>query len=344
VALLAVLAFVVPKVWASARWSPPGAVVVVLTAVGMLGTFALSGHAAGASARALGLLSDTVHLTAMACWLGGLLVLGTRLLRNVPPQELRDTLPRWSRTAMTCVALLVLTGGYQAWREIGTLPALTGTPYGRLLILKLAGFAALLLLGNLGRLWVQRGVRDVPPTARYVAGSSAVATAAQTQPELRVLRRSVIAEVAIGIAVLGVTAALVTTTPGRNAIRAQQTPATSGATSGQAPEVSATSSMTLPGGILVTVSADPPVAASAVIELRVEKPDGASLDPVEVRVVAAMPQRGLAGLPLPLHRVSPGNYAAHDATLPFPGQWRITVTVRTSDVDAGVGTTTITLR
>jgi copper transport protein len=309
----------------------------------VLGTFALSGHAAGASTRVLGLLSDTVHLAAMAYWLGGLLVLGMRLLRHAPPRELRETLPRWSRTAMTCVALLVLTGGYQAWREIGTLPALTGTPYGRLLILKLAGFAALLFLGNLGRQWVQRGARQIPP-APHVAGSAAVATAAQIQPELRGLRRSVIAEVGIGIAVLGVTAALVTTTPGRNAIRAQETPATSGATSGQAPKAPATSSMTLPGGILVKVSADPPVAAAAVIELRVEKPDGASLDPVEVRAVAAMPQRGLAGLPLPLHRVGPGNYAAHDTTLPFPGQWRLTVTVRTSDVDAGVGTTTITLR
>jgi len=350
VALLAVLGIVVRNAGvAPGRWLRPRMVAAVLATAGMLGTFAMSGHAVGASARGLALLSDTVHLAAMACWLGGLVVLGTRLLPDGTTRELRETLPRWSRTAMTCVALLVVTGGYQAWREIGSWPALTGTPYGRLLLLKLTGFAALVLLGNLGRLWVQRRALATPHT---VGGSLGAMTVQISRAEVRRLRRSVAAEVGIGVAVLGVTAALVATTPGRTAFRAQQAPAVPSSTGGQPPaapsttagQAPATSSMTLPGGVRVTVSAHPPVAGAAVVGLRVEKSGGAPLDPLEVRAVAALPERDLAGLPLPLHHAGPGRYATHGTTLPFPGRWQITVTVRTSDVDAGVGTTTVTLR
>jgi hypothetical protein len=37
-------------------------------------------------------------------------------------------------------------------------------------------------------------------------------------------------------------------------------------------------------------------------------------------------------------------WAAHETPLPFPGTWRVTVTVRTSDVNAGVTTVTLPVR
>src|SRR6185503_1268077 len=132
--------------------------------------------------------ADATHLTAASVWVGGLVVLGAALLerpggngRSGRPdrareRELSAVLPRWSRTAMIAVAALVITGTYQAWREIGTLAALTGTTYGQLVLAKVACLAVLLVLGNEGRRWINRRmgpqVRVMVPWAP--AGAAAV--------------------------------------------------------------------------------------------------------------------------------------------------------------------------
>src|SRR5262249_43974469 len=61
--------------------------------------------------------------------------------------ELARVLPRWSRTAMTAVALIVLSGLYQSWREVGAVGALFDTSYGRLLLYKLWFVLAMLGVG-----------------------------------------------------------------------------------------------------------------------------------------------------------------------------------------------------
>jgi copper transport protein len=43
---------------------------------------------------------------------------------------------RFSRLALMAVAVLVATGLYQAWREVGSVSALMDTAYGRLLLAK----------------------------------------------------------------------------------------------------------------------------------------------------------------------------------------------------------------
>jgi copper transport protein len=48
------------------------------------------------------------------------------------------TVRRFSRLALAAVGVLIATGLYQAWREVGSINALTNTTYGRLLLAKVA--------------------------------------------------------------------------------------------------------------------------------------------------------------------------------------------------------------
>lgn len=160
--------------------------------------------------------SQALHIAAASVWIGGLVMLAVFLLPRRAGGTLAQVLPRWSRTAAVAVPLLALSGAYQAWREVGTPPALPGTTYGRLLLTKLALFGVLLALGWLGRRWIIRRSRPVV----HAAVDTQVAAAAAVQPsgpdEVRTLRRRVGAEILLGAAVLVVTSVLVAAAPARS--------------------------------------------------------------------------------------------------------------------------------
>jgi putative copper resistance protein D len=103
---------------------------------------------------------------------------------------------------LTCVAALALTGIASAWYTVGSVPALFGTSYGRLLLAKLALFAAMIALAAANRLrWT--------PRLRALGGESRLA--------LRRLRRNAIAETSLGLAVLGIVGTLGITIPALHA-------------------------------------------------------------------------------------------------------------------------------
>jgi copper transport protein len=52
----------------------------------------------------------------------------------------------------------------------------------------------------------------------------------------------------------------------------------------------------------------------------------------EVKVTAALPARGIAPIAFRVRRANPSRFAAA-GTLPIPGTWRITVTLRVSAFD-----------
>jgi copper transport protein len=95
----------------------------------------------------------------MACWLGGLVMLCAVVMPRKDPEELRSVLVRFSGLALGAVVLLVVTGGFQAWRQIGSIDALKNTDYGRLLIIKVVVFAALIIAAAFSREVVNRQFR-----------------------------------------------------------------------------------------------------------------------------------------------------------------------------------------
>lgn len=114
-----------------------------------LGSMALSGHGADDTGLAgiLHLGADILHLLAAGGWLGALLPLAYVLRQARRPGWLeigQQATLRFSTLGLVTVATLIATGLVNTWYLAGNVPALVGTPYGRLLILKLALFAAML--------------------------------------------------------------------------------------------------------------------------------------------------------------------------------------------------------
>ena len=133
-----------------------------LVGVGLALTPGLAGHAATGIQTGTAIPADLVHVSAMACWLGGLVVLLVAVLPRGDADELREVLPRYSLLGLGAIVALILSGGYQAWRQVGTLDALKTTDYGHLLIAKLVAFAALVVVAAFSRDTVNRRFRDVP--------------------------------------------------------------------------------------------------------------------------------------------------------------------------------------
>jgi copper transport protein len=116
---------------------------------------------------------------------------------------LRVAITRFSTLALASVITLVLTGGYLAVREVASLGALTGTSYGRLVLVKAAGLIIIVAVASRSRRYVRRRLGD------GIAG----------------LRRTVLVELAgVGL-LLAVATMLMNTPPARDAIQSPRPPA-----------------------------------------------------------------------------------------------------------------------
>ena len=127
----------------AAPWLAGGAAALLLL------TLSLQSHAA-ADGTWFTIAADWLHLLAVSPWVGGLLGFCIGLAafpREERPRFLTTAVPRFSRLALLSVTLLALTGTYAALLRIPSLAGLTGTPYGRSLLIKLGLLLPLLALG-----------------------------------------------------------------------------------------------------------------------------------------------------------------------------------------------------
>ncbi len=305
-------------------------------AVGLASTWAVAGHAAAGLQPALALPVDIVHLLAMGGWLGGLVTLVVILRPSGagPPGAASAEMPaavyRFSSIAAASVVILIGTGSYQSWRQLGSWAAFVSTDYGWLLLAKLGVVAILLGVAWFSRRWVTRH-RRVPVGVGAVSRSSpSVST-----PALLTLRRSVVGEAVLGALVLGVTALLVNAEPGRTVTAASPAPAhrivgyDTGGQGGQ-------------GQLIIHV--DPATAGPDTISVTVEDPTGNPRDVAELNATLTLTSRQLGPFPVPLQRTAPGHYVATGVQIPVSGTWQLAVTVRTSDIDRTTVTTPIDIK
>jgi copper transport protein len=204
-----------------AAWTRTGAWVAVgVVAAALVVTPALSGHAAAGPYAAVGVVVGVLHYSAAAVWFGGLILLGTCLLPHAEV-GLLEAVPRFSSVAFTAMVVIVVTGMVQDWRQLGSLQALGATGYGHLLVAKVAAFLILVAVAGRSRVLVRRrltalvGAGALDLGARGAAGPSRGDDSDASS--LWLLRRLVLAEVAIAIVVLAVTALLGIATPPRAA-------------------------------------------------------------------------------------------------------------------------------
>jgi len=165
-------------------------------------SLAWMGHGA-AGESCVQLAGDVIHALTAAAWLGALVGFVVLLRRQTEPSLLHAALRRFSQIGIPLVAVLVLTGLANSWYLVGVdrIAALATTPYGRVLLAKLALFAGMLVLAARNR------TRHTPALAAELAG-------APPGPASVVrLRRSILTETALGLGVLGAVAWLGTLAP-----------------------------------------------------------------------------------------------------------------------------------
>lgn len=300
IVLLALAAPYIGEVLATVEWTPDrravfgGIGVLLLNALAW--TWSMSGHAATGLAAGLAMPVDVLHLDAMGIWLGGLVV----LWRAKPPQV---AVQRFSQVAFLCVGVLVATGTFQSWRQLGSWAGFLDTEYGRLLLLKIAAVLVVLGAAYFSRKWVRERVGQ--------------------------LRRPVLIETAGAVIVLGLTAALVNAEPARTAEAAT------------APVVQATpDGQTLPfdtGGTggkgNLKIYMTPAHGGPNLLDVTVEDPTGTPEDVAELTVNLTLKERDVGPLKIDMQHVGTGRYRAAEAQIPLAGAWQVAVTVRTSDVD-----------
>jgi copper transport protein len=160
----------------------------------LAGGLSLSGHSAvEPNATRLSELADWVHLCTAAIWAGGLVSLAVAVWPAAPELRRRAFLG-FSQLATVAIGLLLVAGLYLAVQRLPHLSDLWREDYGRVLLVKLALVGLALAWGGAHKLLV------APRLARGADGGGK-------------LRRSLLGESAVGIAVLLAAAILVNSAP-----------------------------------------------------------------------------------------------------------------------------------
>ena len=139
------------------RKSPRLEIAAAILAAAFAGTLAWSGHAAGGlgGEAIVHPAADVLHLIAAAAWVGALLPLIALFAAagadDASLKMARTATTRFSILGIVSVGTLLVTGIVNTYYLAGSLPALYGTDYGRLLLIKIALFLAMVAIAAVNR-------------------------------------------------------------------------------------------------------------------------------------------------------------------------------------------------
>jgi len=324
------------------RWWRPAAAVV---AVGLLLTPGLSGHAGTGRLVPLAIIADLAHLGGVSLWLGGLVVLLVVVLRRKHLDELREVVPRYSQLALAAISVIVVSGAFQAWRQLGSLSNLRDTDYGKILTAKLLAFGVLIITAAFSREIVNRRFRSPrpnpapapPPRVPVTAGGPPLPPdagrdegggdgvdddddeAEEDAWEMRNLRRHVGLEAVIAVVILSIAALLVNAAP---AVSVNNSGASGVTLQSDQVRVDVSAIPGAPGANELHFTAFSPEGAPLAIT-----PSGGLSEVNEFQVSASLPSRDIAPIPIPVRRIGPGHYISSGVNLPIRGDWNLTIRV-----------------
>ncbi|MGC5533168.1 copper resistance CopC/CopD family protein [Streptomyces sp. SR-10] len=180
-----------------------------------------------------------------------------------------------------------------------------------------------------------------PERAAQLARQRAVLTATKKKrirdadPERSGLRRSVLAEAAVAVVLLAVTTMLTSTEPGRT-----EEEAAGGATAATAPAAGGPVNLSMPfdtggrnGKGTVRIDIDPGRTGSNDLHVWIDGSDGEPMDVPELKLALTLESKDIGPLPVAPDRLAEGHWTASGVQIPMAGDWKIDVTVRTSDID-----------
>jgi copper transport protein len=342
------------------RWWWTASALVVGAGISL--TPGIAGHAGTGIQTGLAIPADLVHVAGMASWLGGLVMLCVAVLPRRDVDELRRVLPRYSALALGAIVALIVSGAYQAWRQVGSIDALKSTDYGKLLIAKLVAFAALVVAAAFSREVVNRRFRDLSyydeepvraedavlvgaagPGAGALGGPGDGARgggdgdgelddwddedeAREDQEELSRLRRSVWVEVIVAAVIIGITAVLVNAAPARS----QSTEPVS---------------LTLKSRqVWVYVDVAPGAAGPNDMHFTGLPTGGGPATISDMTVQLTRPGEDLPPFTVPLQKLGAGHYYSPLYNIPYSGKWQMTIRVQLGQTDEAVLTSPFTMR
>ena len=221
-------------------------------------------------------------------------------------------MPRFSGLAVVAVSWLIASGTVSAYLQVRALRGLWETTYGQLLLVKLALVLPLLALG------LYNNRRAVPRLRERLA----TAARAHALPPHRG------AELALMVAIVGVTAVLVSEPPARAEV---------------APR----------GPVCDDRSARRPRAEPRrrpgrggpnQIHLYLTNSSGQPTDVDEATVSATLASREIGPLRMEAHPAGPGHFVVHGAQLALAGDWQLRVEARRGEFNAATATVSVPIR
>ena len=173
-----------------------------LLCAAIIGSLAWTGH--GVAGPLLESLGDAAHLVAAGGWLGGLVpfVMVAAQMRHSRTGACASlavgVTARFSIFGIVMVTILIVSGTLNTWYLVGDLPRLVGTDYGRLLLIKIALFVAMVAIAVVNRFALMPQLRRAD---------------ASVELTIRALERNGTIEIALGLAIVGIVSALGTMVP-----------------------------------------------------------------------------------------------------------------------------------
>jgi copper transport protein len=290
---LGVLA-VIPAGHGGRGWALVAATAVIAVVVDV-GT----GHAAAGPGWLPQVVAQSAHGVAAAAWVGGLAALLIQL-RATPPDDRLATARRFSSWAGIALAIVIITGAARAFAEIGTLDALISTDFGRVVIAKSAFLLCLAGLGAFNRFFTLKSAARVATLFRRVGG----------------------AEIALAIAVIGLSALLVNLSP----------PASAGGPVTPAAQPIVASGHDFGTSVRARLIASPGAAGTNTFDLALTDFDsGAPVDASGAKLRFELASHaGVAPSGLDLERTAAGRFTGSGPNLSIDGIWKLTATVTVS--------------
>ena len=290
----------------------PARRLALLPAAALVATPSAAGHASVSGT--LTFVADLAHVAAASAWTGGLafLVVGLLLAGDERWPLAARAVPRFSTLAVGAVAVLLAAGVLNGYEQVRAWRGLWDTTYGLLLLAKVCLVLPLLALGAYNNRYA------VPRLRRQVASPA----------EQRRFLRAAGAELAIVIAIVGVTAVLVTEPPAKASVVRKGPYAT-------------TTSL---GPLELNFVTDPAKVGRNELHLYLLDQSGRPADVAELRVLATLPSRRIGPLRFTARHLAPGHFAVLGVQLAIAGDWQFRVDARRGEFEALTQTVSVPIR
>lgn len=271
--------------------------------LGILLSQSLYSHAGAAQDAFVAVMVDWLHLSAMAFWVGGLMQFFAilPLVRRDDTTKTGVLVGQFSIYARLGVIVLMLTGLYATWLQVGSVDALTNTDYGRALIAKLVLILPLLAIAGVNLALTQRGLNrgDAVWTGR--------------------LRKLVSAEIVLTVLILGAVGVMTSIEPARS----------DDAKMRATPESADFSAQATVDDLQIDFTVSPAYTGENTFILRLATIDGAPVNDASlIRLRFTHTTDDLGESELRPEFVGDGVYQISGANLGLPGEWRIRTTVQ----------------